>query len=806
MFKNFIIITLRSLWNNKVYTFINILGLAIGMAGALLIGIYLLKELSYDNFHKDSERIFRITTIGKLKGKDINIAMSSGLMGKALKEEINCVEEATRIARIGAWLIANDSIRYNEDAVLFADSNFFRLFSFKFVYGNPDSALKISRSMVITRSTARKYFGNRNPVGEKLKVERDTILFTVTAMIEDLPANSHFHFDIMGSLKTYEKFLNNLWLHHNVYTYFKVAEKTDIHVLEKQINQFVGKYVSPEIEEYLGISQEEFNKNKNAYRFVIQPLRKIHLHSHLDVELENNANPLYVYTFGIIALLILIIACLNFINLSTASSANRAREVILRKVIGSERIMLIAQFITESVIFSYIALIISFLIVELTIPFFNNYLEIGLEFNLLINLPVIILILCFTFLLGIIAGCYPAFIISSYDPVRVLHGKLNKGVKNKKIRSVFVTFQFFVSILIIILSQIVFAQVHYMLNKELGFEKNRIVVVRRPDALKEKIDNFKEDILSSPNIEAVTNSNSIPGRDFRTSAFIIDTGSGRVNVIMNQIFVGPDFNEALGLKMSDGRFFAHDKSDSNTCVINETAARIIGVKNPIGKYLLLPGYLKKEGIRISIIGIVKDFHFQSVDKEIEPLVISLMPGNWEGYLNVRVKGDDLDKSIKFLEKTWSKYTSEYPFVYFFLDQDFDQNYRSVINTGKILFMFSILSLFVACLGLFGLMLFTSFQRMHEIGIRKAVGASFYQIIYLLVKETVYLIIIASLFAWSVAWIFSKIWLREFNTRIDLSPKYFIIATGIAFILGLAVVFYQCFIAAKCEPGDALKSE
>lgn len=807
MLSNFVIITLRSLWNNKVYSFINILGLAVGMAGALIIAIYLLRELSYDNFHKDAGQIYRVATIGKLKGKEINIAMSSSIMSSTLKKEINSVEEATRIARLGAWLVANDSIRYNEDAVIFADSNFFSIFTFPLIYGNPDSALIFPRSLVITRSVARKYFGNENPLGKKLKVENDTLLYTVTGMIEDLPANSHFHFDIIGSLVSIEKYLNNLWLNHNVYTYIKVEGNTNPILLEEQVNLLVSKYVAPQAEKYLGIEQSEFRQDKKKYRFILQPLKKIHLFSNLDVELENNGNPLYVYTFCIIAILLLIIACLNFVNLSTANSANRAREVVLRKVVGSERNMLIAQFLIESVIFSFLALITSFLIIELTIPFFNKYLDINLDFNLLVNIRVLSTIVGFTLLLGLLAGCYPAFIISSYDPIKVLHGRLNKGVGNKNVRSVFVVFQFFISILIIILSQIVFAQVHYMLNIELGFAKDKIIVVSRPDALKERINDFREEIIKNPRIEAVTNANSIPGRDFWTSSFIVETDTIRENFIMNLLFVSPHYKEALGLKMIDGRFFSTtEKVDSSSCVINETAAKIMELANPVGTKLLMPGYSKNNGMKLTIIGVVKDFHFESVDKVIEPLLIKLMPGNWEGYLNVKVKGEEIEKSVKFLETTWNKYTTEYPFVYFFLDKDFDKNYRSVVSTSKILFLFSNLSLFVACLGLFGLMLFTSFQRTHEIGIRKAVGATFYQIIFLLIKETIILIAIASFFAWTAALIFAKIWLGEFSSRITLSPRYFVYATIIALILGTGAILYQCFIAARFNPGNALKTE
>jgi putative ABC transport system permease protein len=805
MFKNFIIITLRSFRTNKVYAFINIFGLAVGFASALLISIYVIHELSFDSFHKDSNRIFRVTTGGKLKGKDLNIAMTSAPMAKILVQEINEIESATRITRFGAWLVSNDTIRFNEDNFLFVDSNFFNLFSFRLIQGNPDSAFSKPRSIVLTQSAAKRYFGDENPVGRKLKVETDSILYTVTGLMDDVPSNSHFHFDMLGSLSTFDKYLNDIWVSHNVYTYIKIKSGTKEKIIEKEINKLVPKYVIPQVQKYLGLTKEAFSQGKHEYHFNLQPLKRIHLYSDLEIELENNGNALYVYTFAIIALLILIIACLNFINLSTANSANRAKEVVLRKIVGSEKQTLILQFLTESVLFSFIALVLAFLLAELAIPYFNRYLDLKLTFSVFNNVSSILIILMFAFVLGILAGTYPAFFIASYDPVKVFHGVLNKGIKNKQVRSVFVIFQFFISILFIILSLVVFAQVDFMLNKELGFEKDRIVVIRRSDALKNNLDNFKKEILKNPNIESVTNSNSIPGRDFWTSTFKIENDTNNENILTNLLFVNYDFKDAFKLTMVKGRFFDPKiQSDSNACVINETAANVIGGTDRIGQHLLIHGFIKKKGLGLKIIGIVKDFHFKTVDKAIEPLVISLMPGNWEGYLNIRLNASGLDKSVNFLEETWSKYTTEYPFVYFFLDKDFDRNYRSVINTGRILLIFSILSLFVACLGLFGLVSFTSHQRTREIGIRKAIGANYYQIIYLLIKETLGLLAIASVFAWSVAFLFSKLWLKEFYSRIQLSPKYFILASLIVLVMAIGVVLYQFFIAYDREPGEALK--
>jgi putative ABC transport system permease protein len=357
------------------------------------------------------------------------------------------------------------------------------------------------------------------------------------------------------------------------------------------------------------------------------------------------------------------------------------------------------------------------------------------------------------------------------------------------------------------MSLVVFAQVDYMLNKDLGFVKERILVIRRPDALKDEIDNFKKEILRFPNIESVANSNSIPGRDFQSSTFTIEGDSAIKNILMNHIFVNYDFQKTFGLSLAEGRFFSPSiDSDNSACVINETAARAIKQVKITGRQLIMPGFTKKEGKKFQIIGIVKDFNFETVDKEIEPLVILIMPGNWEGYLNVRINANNVDKTIKHLENTWSKYTKEYPFLYFFLNQDYDRNYRSVIRTGRVLLIFAFLSIFLACLGLFGLVSFTSNQRIREIGIRKAVGATYYQIIILLIKESLLLILVASFFAWVAAYLFSKIWLKEFYSRITLSPMYFILASLIVLTLAILVVLYQSYLAARRDPGMALKAE
>lgn len=807
MLRNFIIITLRSLATHKVYTLVNILGLAVGMASAILISIYIIHETSYDKFHKDADRIYRVTVDGKLRGRNLEIAVTAPPMSAKLVEEFDQIEEATRVGRFGAWLVSNGDIRYNEDNFLFADSNFFHFFSFELIAGDPDTALLHPASIVLTESTAKRYFGDEDPVGRKLRIETDEELYTVTGLVKDPPSNSHIKFDMLGSLSTFSKWMRDVWLSHSVYTYLRTAENVDDTQLANDIDQLVERYVAPQFEEYVGVEYSSFTSAENLIQYDLQPVTRIHLYSDLDIELEQNGRALYVYAFGIIALLILVIACLNFMNLSTANSSNRAREVVLRKVVGSERKTLIMQFLTESVLFSFLALGFAMILAELAMPYFNNYLDIDLQFRMLNNLPAVLLILGMTMLLGVIAGSYPAFFISSYEPVRVLHGILNKGVGNRRVRSVFVIFQFAVSMLIIMMTMIVFAQVELMLNKELGFEKERVVVIRRPDALQDRIDDFRKEILRNPNIEAVTNSNSIPGRTFISSSYLIEGDSSRQNYLMNQIFVSYDFREAFSLRMVTGRFFSESiSSDTMACVINEAAQKELGMENPIGTVLEMPGMIKGKGMKFRIIGVVRDFHFETVDKEIEPLVISPMPGNWEGYLNVRLSSKNIDRSIKYLEETWEKYTSEYPFLYFFLNEDFDKNYRTVIRTGRVLLIFAMLSIFVACLGLFGLVSFTTNQRKREIGIRKALGASFYQIFYLLLRESIVLVLVASLFASGIGFLISKLWLNEFYTRINLSPKYFFFAAALTLTLAVIVVLYQCLSASRRDPYEAIVTD
>ncbi len=804
MFWNFIRGTFRNIAAHKTFTIINILGLAIGVTCALVISLYLLHETGYDKFHSNYERIFRVTVRGKVKDVRYDGAVTSRVLGRTIQKEIEEVEEVTRLARFGAWLVTKDSIRYNEDGILFAHPNFFSFFDgFEVLKGDKETWLAEPKTIVLTESSALKYFSSTDILGEELLLEAGDKIYTVTGVIKDIPSNSHIRFDMMASLVTYQKHHNIYWANNNIYNYIKIREGVGRELAEEKINEFVPKYILPEFEKVLNMTFSE----DDEYRYELQPLEMIHLHSSLEAELEQNGKAVYVYSFGIVAILILLIACFNFMNLSSANSVKRSQEVVLRKVSGAGRRLLILQFLVESVVFSLFALIIALLLAEMILPSFNRYFDLNLEFNFFKNFHTVFWILLFAVAVGIVAGVYPAFFISSFQPVKVLHGKLAGGLKNKTVRSVFVVMQFFISVLIIILTIVIYSQVQFMMKKDLGFENEYVIVIRRSDALKEDMENFKKDILENQGVKTVTNSNSIPGRGFVNNTFKLIGAQTNTSIMLNQIHVNYDYCEAYDLEVVQGRFFdPMVPEDSFACVINESAAKLMELTYPVGTKLEHPVMYKKRKKQYTVIGMVKDFHYQPLDKPVQPLVIFFMPGNWEGFVNVRISPKNMKKTIAFIEETWNKYTPDYPFVYFDMKKDFNRSYYSQQKLGRIFLVFSVLAVFVANLGLFGLISFVTSQRVREIGVRKALGASVMNLVVMLSKETFKLVFIASFLACGVAYVVARYWLGGFYYHINLSVKYFVAAALLVLILAQVTVFIKTYYAARKEPGESLKYE
>jgi putative ABC transport system permease protein len=800
MLWNFIKGTFRSIAAYRTFTAINILGLSVGITCALIISLYVIHESSYDRFHSKPDNIYRVTLSGSLNGVDFQGALTSGQISTALLKYVDEVLATTRVVHFGAWLISNDTIRNNEDNILFVDSNFFFFFDgFKLLKGDIESVLSKPNSIVLTKDAAIRYFGNTDIIGRKLSVEANRT-FVVTGVMANPPSNTHIQFNMLGSLITYKNYVH-YWSHNNTYNYLKLKEGANLEAVTQKLNKFFPQFVLPELE-------QAFNNTFTAddkYVYNLQAARDIHLHSHLENELKPNSRIEYLYAFGIAAVLILIIACLNFMNLSSANSINRSKEVILRKVAGAHKYIIVLQFLIESIVFSFIALILALLLTEIILPAFNRYLDLHLTYHFFTDIPVVLLILFFTIVFGVISGIYPALFISSFEPVVVLQGKLGEGLRNSKVRSAFVIFQFIISILIIALTFIIYFQVRYMIRKDLGFDSEHIMVIRRSDALRKQIDNFKYDLLKNKDIISVTNSDAIPGKDFISIAFRLKEFESKNGVILNQMFVNYDFEKTYSLKLQEGRFFNADiPSDSFGCIINETAAKVMGLSYPIGYHIVQPTIKRPSYKTYKIIGVVKDFHFQSVEKPVEPLVICLMPTNLEGYINVKLSANNLDKSVKYIEKTWESYTSDYPFMYFFMKDEFKKSYYSLIKLGRIFVVFSILAVFVATLGLFGLVAYTLNQRTREIGIRKALGASKFTLVLMLSKETIKLVSIATIFSWIVSYFIGHYWLQGFYYRIELKPAFFILSFALVLTVSLVTVIYQSYKTVKEEPGVILK--
>ncbi|MBN1117269.1 MAG: ABC transporter permease [Bacteroidales bacterium] len=802
MFWNFIKGALRNIATYKTFTTINILGLSIGITCALIISLYVVHETSYDNFHSKPENIYRIVLDGQLYGIKAEGAMTTGAMSRVLAKDSSVFKEATRIARFGAWLVSHDTIRDNEDDILFVDPNFFSFFDgFKLIEGNADEVVKYPHSFVLTESAALKYFGTTDVVGQNLLVEAGR-KFKITGVMADPPSNTHIPFSIIGSLVTYEN-LVDYWTKNDCYNYVKLKPGYTLKDAKAELKLVVNKFILPE---FYSVFDDVLSK-EDSYVFKLQPLRDIHLKSALDGELGVNSKDEYVYAFGIAAILILIIACLNFMNLSTANSINRSKEVILRKVTGAQKIQIVQQFLTESISFSFIALAIALLLTEIALPAFNTYLGLGLKFHFLSNMKAVGFIVALTLVVGFISGFYPAIFISSFNPVNVLQGKLGQGLRNSSVRAVFVVFQFFISVLIISITLVVYKQMNFMLRKDLGFDSEQVVIIRRSDALKKNTEIFKRELLQNKDIISVTNSNAIPGRDFTSTTFSLAGMESNSAILINQVFVNFDFEKTYNLQLETGRFFDSTvKSDVNTCIINESAAKILGLSYPVGHVLKQPSLLAKTNRQYQIIGVVKDFHFQSVDKPVQPLVICMMPGYWEGFINVKLTNSNINKSLGFIEKHWNKYAPDYPFVYFFLNKDFERNYDAIRKIGRIFIVFSILAVFLATLGLYGLISYSFNHRMREIGIRKSLGASNTTLVTMLSLEAFKLVSVSAVFAWGASWFIAQKWLNTFPYRIKVEPMILLFSALLVLAIALATVVLRAMKYVRKQPGAILKYE
>jgi putative ABC transport system permease protein len=812
MIANIIKVAFRNLFKHFGYSFINILGLAIGLASSIFIFLYVINELTYDRFHEKSDRIYRAWVMGNLAGTEMQHAITAPPMMEALLNDYPEVEDAVRVSQMGGWLVRAGDRKFHETdrEFIFADSTFFDVFSFELIQSNPETCLKEPRSLVLTEEYARKYFGDEDPMGKTFRIEQDTNFYSVTGIMEDVPVNSHIHFKMLGSLCTFERSRNTNWVNHSYITYFVLAPGTDPVEFESRMQDIIVKYIGPLVEQFMGISLEQFRESGNSYGYRLQALTDIHLNSNLQYELESGGNPMYVYIFLVTAILVLIIACINFMNLATARSTTRAREVGLRKVVGSSRSLLIAQFLTESVFLCIFALIIAVIIVYLLLPGYNNLIRLDLDFNIFSGNWTIPALILFAIFVGLLAGSYPAFVLASFKPVAVFKTEARGSSSKSFLRSLLIILQFTVTIGILLGTFIVTRQLTYMQKKDPGFGKEKVLIVHRSDALKRKIDAFKEEISQHANIISAANSTQVPSQQYYQNTHWLEGWDRHDLFTLPTCYTSYDFNQALDLEILEGRYFSPEMpTDSFAIIINEATLKAFDITDPLNTRFYRPGDNGEPDEFIPIIGVVKDFHFASMHEEIHPMAIHFMNGNWEGVLVIKLGEGNIPATVDFVKQTWDDFGVEHPFEYSWMDDTFDSLFETERRTGQILIIFSILSIFISCLGLLGLISYTTNQRTKEIGIRKTMGASVNIVMFLLSKETLRLLGISASIS-IPAYFGVRTWLQNFAYHIDFNVIVFALVllgvTLVVLIIALLTVSYNSYQAATANPAESLRVE
>jgi putative ABC transport system permease protein len=810
MFKNFFRITIRNIFRQKVYSIINIAGLAIGIACSIIITAFILNELSWDKFHEKADRIYRLILDGKIGEEEMLSAWTAVPIAAALVQEFPEVVASARLEEWDNMLIRYEDKTFLEDKFLWADSAFFQIFSFKLKEGDPAQVLNEPKEIVVSENMAKKYFGSEDPVGKTLKVFSDSTHYLVTGVFENVPVNSHIDFDFVASYISLDKAKSTEWTSNNLCTYMLLAEGTDWKALQDKMPYLVKKYVGPEVQQYIGVSVEEWEAAGNRYGYDLQPLTSIHLDSDIQQPFKQPNDKTYIYIFSIIAIFIIVIACINFMNLATARSAGRSREVGMRKVAGSDKGLLVRQFLLESLVLTFIALIIGIILVEILLPYFNNLVNLELKIDYLGTWYIIPGLILLGIVVGLLSGSYPAFFLASFKPVAVLSGKLEKGSGGSMLRSILVILQFGISVFIIVGTIVIFQQLSYMLNKNLGFDKEQVMVVQRfGEVGRQHVEAFKQEIARIPGVIASTASTSIPGYPNNYNAHGIE-GRPQDQVYLLQVnWCDFDYLKTYGLKLNSGRFFSTDVlTDSSASVINLRAVKDFNIEDPLNTRIVHPGPRPEEVTFMQVIGVVEDFHFESLHTDIKPYIFIIRPADWGWipFLSIRFDPLSVKKVINEVENVWKEYTGSQPFEYFFINEDFAQRYSQEQRTRIIFVIFSILAVFIASLGLFGLVAFTAEQRTREIGIRKVMGASVSRIIWLISRETLLLLGIATVIAWPVGWYFSRNWLNGFAYRIDLTAVPFLLSLGIALLIAIITVSTQAVTASMKNPADALRYE
>jgi putative ABC transport system permease protein len=793
-------IAIRNLWRDKVFSIINISGLAIGLACCIIIFLFVDDELSYDKYHKDYQQIYRIGIEAKLGDMEIKGPFTANPLGPTLLNEFPEVKEAVRMRSSENNVLQYEKKIFTEDRLFWVDSTFFNVFGAKFIYGNPEKALNQSGQMVLTRSMALKYFGNIEVVGKSLKLNQNND-YTISAVIEDCPSNTHFQFDFLIPFFDFSGSRSTYWLNDGKYTYVKLRKGTQKADFDKKLGTIVDKYVAPAIKSGLNVNYEDMIKNGNYYRFYSCAIGDIHLHSHSPFELGNNGDFINVTIFTIIAILILVIACINFTNLSTAKSSKRAKEIGVRKSLGSSKGRLISQFLFESVLLSIIALAIAMIIVEFVLPITSVLIGKELFPDYLNNPQLFFLFLGITILTGLLSGTYAAFYLSSFNPAKVLKGETSKGKNNFLLRKSLVIFQFSISIFLFIATFTIYKQMQFIQNKKLGFDKENVLVLENADEIRD-IKSFKEKIQTYPGIMNSTFASAVPG-EFLNGCIIgrkPELDPNQYN--FRRIGADSDYLETLQLELVEGRFFNDEiASDSAKILINESGVKELRLENPIGQVIT-------QGVSypLTIIGVVKDMHGDTFRNKIMPVMIAPNDFEYQTRLAIRYHASNKNAILSIIKKEWNNYTTDIPFKYYHLENLIQDLHKQEYATMRTFTIFAILSILIAVLGLLGLSSYTIEQRVKEIGIRKTLGSSVGGILKIMNKDFLQWILISILITSPLAYYFMSRWLENFVYRASLDIWIFAASGLLSVMIAIITISIQTWKTANQNPVESLRYE
>lgn len=806
MLSNLIKHSIRSFKRQRAYIVINILGLSIGIACSLLIALFVINEASYDKYNVKKDRIYRVILNGKIAGREITYATSPAIMGPTLVKEFPEIEDFLRMTGGGPTVVEFNNQPFTEDHLIEADSSFFNFFSIPVLKGDPKNLLNAKYRVVLSESTARKIFGKENPIDKQLKIGSDTTRYIVTGVMGDIPANSHFEANMIISFITNPRSENPLWVNNSFSTYFLLKPNTNYHSVDDKFPALILKYVGPEVEKFMGIKLTEFSSKGNKYRFFLQNLSDAHLDNSIQQEFKAASDPKYLKIFGGIAILIVIIAAINFMNLSTAQASRRAKEVGIKKVGGSTRGMLITQFLSESSILSLVSLVFALVIIKISLPYFNNLLGVHLILNFFAKWYIIPVLIIFALFVGFLAGSYPALFLSSFNPYEVLKGSVKNSHRNGNLRRVLVVFQFTVSILLIIGTIIMYRQISYMLHKDIGFNKEQLLVINRAEALGAKVNAFKTAVKEIPGVINIASSTAVPGRNNNNNGYAME-GRKDESFLMTTNWVDYDYMDTYGFSFVSGRSFNESyATDKQACIVNESVIKNYNITEPEKARFILPGDPKNLQY-LNIIGVVKNFNFESLKNPIQPYIFCFKTDeNLWGYLTVRLSAKDYSKTISSIESKWKEFVQNNPLQYYFLDADFEEMYLQEKQNAQMAVIFSILAIFIAALGLFGLTSFTVEQRTKEIGVRKAMGSSISGIYIVISQEVFILISISALIACPLIYYIANRWLENFYFRINAGVFSFVAGLSIALGIAILTISYRILRAAQVNPAQSLKYE